>query len=172
MIRRRAIAHWARAAFAGAAAGQRRARAARCDDRQRSRRGKRRAPAKQRRGDGQRAARREVGGRTRRARSQARASVAPDDTVFIWRARSEGPRMPLAVMRIKARELPRDVQARRRDGDVAGAERCPSAARVVVEARVSKSGNAKPQTGDLRGTSAPVKPGARDVRIVIGEVLP
>jgi cytochrome c-type biogenesis protein CcmH len=43
---------------------------------------------------------------------------------------------------------------------------------VVVEARVSKSGNAITQPGDVRGASAPLAPGASDVRIVIGEVVP
>jgi len=37
---------------------------------------------------------------------------------------------------------------------------------------VSKSGNAAPQSGDVIGTSAVVKPGARDVRIVLDKVLP
>ena len=48
-----------------------------------------------------------------------------------------------------------------------------SAAEAVrIEARISKSGNAMPQPGDLVGTSAVVKPGARDVKVVIDQVLP
>jgi cytochrome c-type biogenesis protein CcmH len=43
---------------------------------------------------------------------------------------------------------------------------------VVVEARVSKTGSANPASGDLRGASAPVKPGTRDVLIVINDVVP
>jgi len=43
---------------------------------------------------------------------------------------------------------------------------------VRIEARVSKSGNAAPQPGDLVGTSAVVKPGARDVNIVVDKVVP
>ena len=43
---------------------------------------------------------------------------------------------------------------------------------VRVEARISRSGNATPQPGDLVGTSPVVKPGARDVGIVIDKVLP
>ncbi len=42
---------------------------------------------------------------------------------------------------------------------------------VVVTARVSKSGNAIPQPGDLDGRSAPVAPGTRDLSIVIGDVV-
>ena len=43
---------------------------------------------------------------------------------------------------------------------------------VRIEARVSKSGNAMPQPGDLVGASAVVKPGARDVKVVIDRALP
>ena len=45
------------------------------------------------------------------------------------------------------------------------------AKQIVVEARVSKSGNATPQPGDLAGTSAPVAPGARNVRVTIDRVV-
>jgi cytochrome c-type biogenesis protein CcmH len=43
--------------------------------------------------------------------------------------------------------------------------------RVIVEARVSKSGNAKASAGDLRGLSKPVVPGDANVHIVINEVV-
>jgi cytochrome c-type biogenesis protein CcmH len=47
-----------------------------------------------------------------------------------------------------------------------------SAQAVIIEARVSKSGNALPQSGDLAGKSAAVKPGASGVKIVIDQVVP
>jgi cytochrome c-type biogenesis protein CcmH len=43
---------------------------------------------------------------------------------------------------------------------------------VVIGARVSKSGNATPQSGDLQGMSEPVKVGAKNVAIVIDSVIP
>ena len=43
---------------------------------------------------------------------------------------------------------------------------------VRIEARVSRSGSAMPQSGDLVGTSEIVKPGARGVKIVVDKVLP
>jgi cytochrome c-type biogenesis protein CcmH len=43
---------------------------------------------------------------------------------------------------------------------------------VVVEARIAKSGSATPAKGDLEGASKPVKPGVRDVSIVIDHVVP
>ena len=44
-------------------------------------------------------------------------------------------------------------------------------ARVVITARVSKSGTATPQPGDLQGASAPVANDAREVRLIIDTVL-
>jgi cytochrome c-type biogenesis protein CcmH len=49
--------------------------------------------------------------------------------------------------------------------------RLSQASRVVVGARVSKSGQAMPQPGDLEGLSAPVAPGASDLKLVIAEVV-
>jgi cytochrome c-type biogenesis protein CcmH len=46
-----------------------------------------------------------------------------------------------------------------------------SAPRVVIEARISASGNAIRQAGDLLGTSAAVAPGTRDLTIEINEVV-
>jgi cytochrome c-type biogenesis protein CcmH len=97
--------------------------------------------------------------------------VSGGETLFIF-ARSEGgPRVPLAVVRATASELPMkfaldDSQA------MAPGVNLSSAQSVRIEARVSRSGNAAPQPGDLAGTSAVVKPGARDVKIVIDKVVP
>jgi cytochrome c-type biogenesis protein CcmH len=49
------------------------------------------------------------------------------------------------------------------------AARLSQASAVVVGARVSKSGQALPQPGDLQGLSASVKPGANGLKIVISE---
>jgi cytochrome c-type biogenesis protein CcmH len=43
---------------------------------------------------------------------------------------------------------------------------------VVVGARVSRSGNATPQSGDLEGVSKPVKVGATGVAVLIDNALP
>lgn len=93
------------------------------------------------------------------------AKVGPADTLFVY-ARAEGDRMPLAVFRATAKELPLryrldDSMAMTAAGKISGA------ARVVVTARISKSGNAIPQPGDLFGDSRPVTPGAKDADITI-----
>jgi cytochrome c-type biogenesis protein CcmH len=43
--------------------------------------------------------------------------------------------------------------------------------KVVIGARISKSGDALPRAGDLEGYSTVVSPGARDVAIVINAVV-
>ena len=43
---------------------------------------------------------------------------------------------------------------------------------VIVGARISKSGSATPQSGDLQGLSATVQTGAGNIKIVIDQVVP
>jgi cytochrome c-type biogenesis protein CcmH len=99
------------------------------------------------------------------------SKVALNDTVFIFARAAEGQRMPLAVLRIPAKELPRDFSL---DDSMSMAPgvKLSAAPSVIVEARISKSGNALPQPGDLFGRSAPLKPGATGVRITIDQVVP
>src|SRR5205085_487547 len=99
------------------------------------------------------------------------SKVALNDIVFIFARAAEGQRMPLAVLRIPAKELPRDFSLDDSMGMGPGAK-LSAAASVIVEARISKSGNALPQSGDMFGRSAPLKPGARGVRIIIDQVVP
>jgi cytochrome c-type biogenesis protein CcmH len=44
--------------------------------------------------------------------------------------------------------------------------------RVRIEARISRSGNATPASGDLIGSSEPIPPGAADVSLQIDQVRP
>lgn len=99
------------------------------------------------------------------------AKVAFSDTVFIFARAAEGSRMPLAILRIPARELPKDFRLDDSMSMAPGVKLSDSPA-VVVEARISKSGGALPQPGDLFGRTAPVKPGTADLRIVIDQVVP
>ncbi len=97
------------------------------------------------------------------------SQVAPGDTLFVFARAAEGGRMPLAIVRAKAGDLPYtfrldDTQAMSPEARLSGQ------ARVVVSARVSKSGNATPQPGDLQGASAPVAPGASGLALIIDQV--
>jgi cytochrome c-type biogenesis protein CcmH len=99
------------------------------------------------------------------------AKVSGKETLFIFARAEGGPRTPLAVVRTSAATLPLafaldDSQA------MAPGINISSAPALRVEARISRSGNVTPQPGDLVGTSAVVKPGARGVKIVVDKVLP
>jgi cytochrome c-type biogenesis protein CcmH len=74
--------------------------------------------------------------------------------------------MPLAILRRKASELPLDFALDDSMAMAPGAE-LSSFPRIVVTARISRSGQAKPQPGDLQGASAPVASDARGVEVVI-----
>ena len=99
------------------------------------------------------------------------AKVAPDDTVFIFARAAQGPRMPLAILKRKASELPITFTL---DDSTAMADELKLSRfdLVVVGARVSKSGNALPQSGDLVGQSTPVKAGDGKLTLVIDNVQP
>jgi len=99
--------------------------------------------------------------------------VALTDTLFIFAraAQQGGPRMPLAVMRVEAKELPKQFELTDAMA-MAPNFRLSDFPEVLIEARVSKSGNAQPQPGDLIGVSKPVKPGQRGITLTIDRVVP
>lgn len=99
------------------------------------------------------------------------AKVQPGDTVFIFARNPQGSRLPLAVQRTQVSALPfsfklDDSMAMSPEAKLSGASE------VRIEARVSRSGNATPQSGDLIGASATVKPGAAGVEVLIDQVRP
>lgn len=104
-------------------------------------------------------------GRVRLAKALA-AQVRPDDTVFVYARAAEGGRIPLAMQRARVRDLP---LAFRLDDSMAmnPQARLSSASRVVVVARVSRSGSATVQPGDLEGLSAVLEPSARGLEVEI-----
>jgi cytochrome c-type biogenesis protein CcmH len=98
------------------------------------------------------------------------ARVAPGDTVFIFARAADGPRAPLAVTRREVRELPATFTLDDRMAMAPGMN-LSAHSRVVVGARVSKSGQPAPQPGDFEGLSAPVNVGATGVTVVIGNEI-
>ena len=98
--------------------------------------------------------------------------VGPNDTVFVF-ARALGAAgergMPLAAARYPAAGLPIDFSLDDAT-PMNGASRLSEAGPLIVTARISKTGDAMPQPGDLRGESEPVY-GMRDaVQVTIGAV--
>lgn len=107
-----------------------------------------------------------VGGTVRLSSELAR-EAKPDDTVFVFARAAEGPRMPLALIQRRVRDLPLKFEL---DDSMAmnPAAKLSGAAQVVVTARVSRSGQAQPQPGDLEGMTQSVALGRGDVDLVIG----
>ena len=99
------------------------------------------------------------------------ARMAPGDTLFVFARAAEGPRMPLAIVKRTGADLPLSFTL---DDSMAMAPqfKLSAFANVVVGARLSKSGNATPQSGDLEGTSAPLVGRQSGIDIVIDTVRP
>ena len=105
-----------------------------------------------------------------RVAPQLKGQVSPDDTLFVFARAAEGPPMPLAVLRTKAAGLPLTFNL---NDSMAMAQGLTISAypRVVVTARISKSGNPKAASGDLQGVSPPVANDARGENVLIDTVV-
>jgi cytochrome c-type biogenesis protein CcmH len=100
-----------------------------------------------------------------------RASVKPDDTVFVFARATDGSRMPLAVQRARVADLPLrfrldDSMAMSPQAKISGAKE------VRIEALVARGGTANAAPGDLIGSSLPMAPGAVNVTLSIDRVRP
>jgi len=96
--------------------------------------------------------------------------AAPTDTVFIYARPAEGSRMPLAIQRHQVKDLPLEFKL---DDAMAmsPAARMSLFPKVIISARVSKSGQAMAAPGDLTGQSAPVANVSRGLVVEINEVV-
>jgi len=98
------------------------------------------------------------------------AAAAPGDTVFVIARPADGGRMPLAVARTTVSALPYRFAL---DDSMAMAPdlKLSKQSRVLVVARVSKSGLPASQRGDLEGVSQPVAPTASGLEVVISKTI-
>ena len=100
-----------------------------------------------------------------------KAQASPNDTLFVLVRAAQGPKMPLAIVRKQVKDLP--LKFTLDDSTAMSAEmKMSNFDQVVVIARVSKSGNAMPQPGDLQGMSATVKPGTTGLKLNIDKIMP
>lgn len=101
-----------------------------------------------------------------------RAKVAPHATLFIYAKAAKGPPMPLAAVRRKAADFPVSVVL---DDSKAmlPALKLSNYHRVVVSARISKSGGALPKPGDLEATSRALTltDGSQSVALTVSRIV-
>ncbi len=85
---------------------------------------------------------------------QLATKADPDDAVFIYARAASGPPMPLAATRTTVSALP--VTVTLDDSQAMMPQmKLSSSPQIIVGARISKSGQAIPQPGDLEGTEGP-----------------
>ncbi|OAI49509.1 hypothetical protein AYO43_10595 [Nitrospira sp. SCGC AG-212-E16] len=97
--------------------------------------------------------------------------VAPTDTVFVFAREMNGPPMPVSIVRATAQDLPATFRLDDSTSPMPS-RKLSDAGLVVIVARLSKSGQAMPQSGDLEGVSQPVKPGVDGITVVIDRERP
>ncbi len=108
----------------------------------------------------------EISGTVEIASKLARQATA-GATLFIYAKQPNAPGPPLAVLRVRAEHWP--VTFTLNDGNaMVPGRNLSSTDNVQIEARISKNGDALPQTGDLVGSVASVNPrGGHPVKISI-----
>jgi cytochrome c-type biogenesis protein CcmH len=84
------------------------------------------------------------------------AQARPDDTLFVYARAPTGPRMPLAIVRLKAADLPATVILDDSSAMMPNM-RLSAFEEVVVMARISRSGDAMTRSGDLLGSTTPLR---------------
>ena len=99
------------------------------------------------------------------------SKAAPTDTVFVFAKAVSGPPMPIAVIRTQVKDLPKKFILNDSEA-MTPTMKLSNFKEVEVVAKVSKSGSATPQPGDLRGEITSVKVGTENLQLVIDKITP
>lgn len=99
--------------------------------------------------------------------------VAATDSVYVFARAADGPKMPLAIQRFAASELPKDIVLDDSMG-MMPTLKLSQVPRLVVGARISKSGDATPRSGDFETLSPAFDRNTRTdpIELVIADVVP
>lgn len=93
------------------------------------------------------------------------AQTSPDQAVFVFARAANGPPMPLAAVRLTVKDLPQTVTLDDNSA-ITPALKLSAFSEVIVGARISRTGEATPQVGDLEGETAPLPTNSADAVIV------
>ncbi len=107
-----------------------------------------------------------------RLSEELKGRVSPEQTVFVYARAPSGPRMPLAIVRKQVKDLPLTFTL---DDSTAmtPAMKLSAFPQVVVGARVSLSGNAVQQSGDMETVMGPLEvSSAGELELVIDSIVP
>jgi cytochrome c-type biogenesis protein CcmH len=99
------------------------------------------------------------------------ARAKPDASVYIFARPAQGRGAPLAVEKVRVKDLPyrfklTDAMAMTPEAKIS------DHAQLQVSARVSLGGGAMPASGDLSGSAGPFAPGAGNIAVLIDQVVP
>ncbi len=102
--------------------------------------------------------------------NELKGLVAPTDTVFVYATPVSGSRMPVAIVRTTADQLPLDFVLD--DSSAMNPNvKLSSMGEVTVRVRISKSGQATAQAGDFGVSLSPVKPGSKGLNLMVRDTL-
>ena len=99
----------------------------------------------------------------------SRASLP--DTLFVFAKDVAGPPMPVSIVRASRKDLPFTFRLDDSTSPMPS-RKLSDIDTVVIVARLSKSGRAMAESGDLEGMSQPIKPGAENITVVIDRERP
>ena len=102
---------------------------------------------------------------------ELKVKASPEDTVFVLVRAASGPKMPLAIVRKQVKDLPLNFTLDD-STSMSPQMKVSNFDQVVVIARVSKSGNAITQPGDMQVMSGIITPGTKGIKLKIDQLVP
>ena len=93
------------------------------------------------------------------------------DTLFVFAKDVAGPPMPVSIVRASKNDLPFTFRLDDSTSPMPS-RKLSDIDTVVIVARLSKSGKAMAESGDLEGMSQPIKPGTENITVVIDRERP
>jgi cytochrome c-type biogenesis protein CcmH len=100
-----------------------------------------------------------------------KVQIAPTDVVFVYATPTDGQKMPLAIVRKTADQLPFEFVL---DDSMAmnPASKLSAHTQVMLKVRISKSGEAMTRPGDWTGVLENVAVGSRNLKLVVNQQAP